>query len=113
MPVPQLITEDQGATADEGHEAEAVLGTVAGEGQDTEDIHIVIQNLIQKVHRGIQDHLRDNPSQEDDLDQWKNRHLARHRSSLDQSLDLVRDVRRGPAQSLPVKDTPILLPRKK
>lgn len=92
MPVHQLITEDQEATADEGHAAEVVLGTGAGEGQDTEDIHIVIQNLIQKVHRGNQDHLRDTPSQEDDLDQWKNRHLVHHRSSLDQSLDLVRDV---------------------
>lgn len=85
MTLPQLITEDQEAAA------EVDLGTVTGEGHDTEGIHLVTQNLVQKVHKGIRDHLRDALSQEDDLDQWKNRHLVHHRSSLGPSLDLLRD----------------------
>lgn len=47
MPVPQLIAEGLEAAVKGVHEAEALLGTAAGEGEGTEDIHIAIQNPIQ------------------------------------------------------------------
>lgn len=102
-----MIAEDPEAIADE-HAAGVRLGTVAREGQDIEDLHIVIQNLVQKRHKGIRNLLKDTLIQEDGLGQWKNRRLG-------QRLDLVIGVLvlQDPVQSLPVKDTPILLHKKK